>query len=451
MKQITLLFIALLMISTSISAKEKSVIGSWLLTTVEEKGKTEEVYSEITFKDDGYAEWEGRVFGKWEHNKKSFTIESEMIKEIAAEWKVSKFKNGELVLTKPGSKLSFIRLDKTKIEEDNKNSGLEGMWKVEEVVLKASEEAIEEAVEEITEEAVEEVTEEATEDTGNEEYSEDEWEDSDSETDKTLFFNLPNIYKGLENFSGGSSSSSGTWIYNEAKKSLIIMTRDYSLNGLNKVVKLTDTELVLENKQNIVTAKKVKLQNIEIVRLGFTEKDFFDENGDYKYYDDEEKLPWTDPYEMMEFLKNVKELTYNYSLKIKDTESFDTKEITATVTVNAEEELIKINDIFSNHDMYSHSSEKEYPDNYFNFSNDNRLFPLSGQHHNYRIAGKEKITTPAGTFDCTIIDVCGSFDQIFRIWMINDKPGIFAKFIAENPDNFNEDFVYKFYELIKIK
>ena len=56
MKKITLIFIALLLISASISAKETSVIGTWLLTTVKEKGKVEEAYSEITFKDDGYAE-----------------------------------------------------------------------------------------------------------------------------------------------------------------------------------------------------------------------------------------------------------------------------------------------------------------------------------------------------------------------------------------------------------
>ena len=443
MKKLSILLFALLVISTSISAKKKSALGSWLLVKIEEKGEIMQPYAEITFKDDGYAIWDGRVFGTWEQSKKNFTLESKMIKELSAEWKISKFKDGELVLTKPDTKLFFIIFDKAKIEEDNKNSGLEGVWKVDEVIMKATEEAIEEAVEEITEGAVEE----ATEENGSEEYSDVELEDRDNETKKTLIFSLPDTYKRLEEFNGGTSSESGTWMYNKTKSSLVL------IDGRNaqkfELVKLTEKELIIDNNKETMVATKIELGNLKIIRLGFTEEDFFDENGDYLYNDDSEKLPWNDTYKTMDFLENVKALVYNYSIKLRDIELFDTKEIVAKVSSSTEKMTIDINNIFENGDSYTFSANDEYYEN--SFYDNNRLYPLDGNYYSFRVTGQEKITTAAGTFDCTVIDACGHSEKTYRIWMINDKPGIFAKVIEERPDSFDENFTYKVYELIEIK
>ena len=132
MKKLSLLLFVLFTISSVISAKETSVVGKWMLTKVEMDGNMEEVYSDIEFKDDGYVEMDGRVFGEWEYNKKakSITIKSEMIKEFAGERKVSRHNKNELVLSGPKTKLFFIKLDNEKIKTDNKNSNLEGSWKI---------------------------------------------------------------------------------------------------------------------------------------------------------------------------------------------------------------------------------------------------------------------------------------------------------------------------------
>ena len=431
MTKIYVLLLILLTVSANLLAKETSVIGSWLLTKVEEKGKTEEVYAQINFKDDGYAEWEGRVFGKWVRNKKTFTIESEMIKEIAAEWKISTLNNDELVLTKPGSKLNFIKFDEIKIEEANKNSGLEGTWKVEEITVVASEDMIEEAVEEATEE-------------GAVESSDEEWEDTDEEFEKTLIFSLPNNIKILEVFIGGTSTGSGTWMYNESDKSLIVMTRDENLRGKSKVVKLTDKELVIENKRGTVKAVKVEQKDIKIERLEFTESDFYDENGDYKYGGDIEKLPWEDYYLILKSLNNIKQLTYDYSTLVDDAGVFDTKTLTANIVVNMDEEMIEFDDIFKGTDRNSISEDEEMPIEYAN--PDNPLFPF--EDNSFRVAGEEEITTPAGTFKCTTVETTGHFDEVIKLWMINDKPGVIAKAILEQPGHFG---YYKVFELTEIK
>ena len=436
MKKVYVLLLVLLTLSANLSAKETPVTGSWLLTKVEEKGKTEEVYAQLVFKDDGYAEWEGRVFGKWARSKKTFTIESEMIKEIAAEWKISTLNNDEFILTKPGSKLYFIKFDEIKIEEANKNSGLEGTWKVDEIISTGNDEIAEEAVEEaVEEEAVEE---------GAVEGSDEEWEDTADEFEKTLIFSLPNNIKILEVFIGGTSSGSGTWMYNESDKSLIVMGSDKDLRGKSQVIKLTADELIIENKRGKIIATRVEQKNIKIERLEFTESDFYDENGDYKYYDDVEKLPWEDYYLILKSLNNIKQLTYDYSTLVDDAGVFDTKTLTANVVVNMDEETIEFDDIFKGTDRASISDDAEMP--IAEFGSDNSLFPF--EDNSFRVAGEEEITTPAGTFKCTTVETTSHFDEVIKLWMINDKPGVIAKAILEQPGHFGH---YKVFELTEIK
>jgi hypothetical protein len=440
MRRIYVLLLVLLAVSAGLSAKETSVVGSWLLTKVEEKGKTEEVYAQIVFKDDGYAEWEGRVFGKWTRNKKTFTIESEMIKEIAAEWKISTLNDGELILTKSGSKLNFVKFDKAKIEEANKNSGLEGIWKVDEIIYSGNNEVAEEAVKEPVEEETEEAVEESAVENGAE-----EWEDTEDNVEKSFIFSLPNNIKILEVFGGGTSTGSGTWMYNDSDKSLIVIARDENLRGKSKVVKLTEKELVIENKMGTVMATKVEQKNIKIERLEFTESDFYDENGDYKYGGDVEKLPWEDYYLVLESLKDIKQLTYDFSTLVdEDAGGFDTKTLTANIVVNMDEETIEFDDVFKGTDRTSISEDEEMP--IVEADPDNSLFPF--EDNSFRVAGEEAITTPAGTFNCTAVETTGHFDEVIKFWMINDKPGVIAKVILDEPGHFGH---YKVFELTEIK
>jgi hypothetical protein len=46
----------------------------------------------------------------------------------------------------------------------------------------------------------------------------------------------------------------------------------------------------------------------------------------------------------------------------------------------------------------------------------------------HSIEGQETITTPAGTFTCTILNLDADGEAI-KAWMINDRPGVYAKYI----------------------
>ena len=89
--------------------------------------------------------------------------------------------------------------------------------------------------------------------------------------------------------------------------------------------------------------------------------------------------------------------------------------------------------------------DTKLPPNQFNEYN--KLYPE--ENNSFRVVGKEKITTSAGTFNCTIVEVIEGFDKKLKLWMINDKPYIFAKMIKERTDKMYG--YYHMYELQEIK
>ena len=75
------------------------------------------------------------------------------------------------------------------------------------------------------------------------------------------------------------------------------------------------------------------------------------------------------------------------------------------------------------------------------------MYPL--KENLFRVTGKETVKTPAGKFDCTVIETAGDFGIPEKLWMIDSKPGVYAKIIVD--DN-SEDFPhYSVFELQKIE
>lgn len=221
------------------------------------------------------------------------------------------------------------------------------------------------------------------------------------------------------------------------------MTSDRELRGKNIVIKITDNELELENKGNVTKASKEEQKNIKIERLTFSEDDFFDNNGDFKYYDDEEKLPWKDEYVLLGNLEKINELVYNFSTLIEETESFDTQKLIANVTGSRDEGIVTDN-IFDGYDRVNLPEDTEMP--VVPYDPYDKLYPFD--YTTYRVAGEENITTPAGTFNCTVIEATGSFDEKIKLWLVNENPGIFAKVIKDQAGDFG---YYKIFELVEIK
>jgi len=247
----------------------------------------------------------------------------------------------------------------------------------------------------------------------------------------------------------------GNWEFNE-KQNVIIMssTLDKDFNGKATLIKISKTELIYQKDDAILHFKRLTASDLEpdtkstkvvnaVARLGFTEADFFNENGDYKYYDDEEKLPWKDTDEMLMSLENVKQLVYKFSTLDEDTGIFEDKILTADVNSNPAEQTLSIDFIFYGYDRYNPHEDSELPPNN---EYSNLLYPE--EENTFRVSGSEQIITPAGTFDCTVVEVAGSFETRKKLWMINNKPGVYAKIIADKPGPFGQ---YSVYELLEIK
>ena len=213
-----------------------------------------------------------------------------------------------------------------------------------------------------------------------------------------------------------------------------------TFNGENKIVKINGETIALENQGTVYKGTKKVQKTSKIKHLTFSEDDFYTENGDYKYEADQDKLPWANWSELKKNILDITQLVYNYSTLIEDTESFDTKILTANVLASLEEEGFEIDNIFNGYD----STESDLPINR-NFSSP--LYPL--EEHVYRIANNAQIITPAGTFDCTVIEAVNYSGVLKKLWMVNDKIGVYAKIIEEDTDeNFGHYYIY---ELQKIK
>lgn len=64
-----------------------------------------------------------------------------------------------------------------------------------------------------------------------------------------------------------------------------------------------------------------------------------------------------------------------------------------------------------------------------------------------KVTGREKVTVPAGEFDTVVADLEGFFGQHLTVWMIADKPGIYAKVVDHGNKNEEDDQTELVYEL----
>ena len=386
------------------NAQKSEIAGSWLLIKAEVDGEVQYPYFVNDFKKSGALVMLGIEVGTWKFNENSnaIVLESDFDKDFSGEMRILNLTEKELVVDKDGAKLFYQRIDQAVITAGNKNSGLFGTWELE----------------------------------GH----------PDPGLNTLLTFKEPDLMTIIEKGEGYVGRTSGTWIFNEQDMSLLMIGHmgDNGFNGENKVLELDDETLSLENNGRVFKAKRKKSMPLKIERLTFSEDDFFTDDGDYKYEDEAGNLPWANWSEMKTGLLKVKELVYNYSTLIEDTETFDSKILRANVEASLEEEGYHIDFIFYGYDSFNPPDDAQIPPNPDYYQD---LYPL---HENtYRIAGSEQITTPAGTFDCTVVEAIGDSEVLKKLWMINDRLGIYARIIEEDPD---ETFGhYIIYELQEIK
>lgn len=392
MKNTHILFLALLLISVSSLAKNTPIVGEWILTKVEMEGKVEELYTKVNFKDDGYAEMEGRVFGTWEYNKKSktITIKSEMVKEFSGEWAKSSAGKSDMILNDSKSKLYFTKLDEEKIKQDNQASGLMGVWQIQ----------------------------------------------VDGET-AYMNFEAPDNFTKISISEYSSSRGGGKWIYNKDDNTVIFIGIR-SLRGKSNVKNLSTTDFTIENKGIVVTGKRIEQNAANREKLGFTSDDISmsHNNEESNITLTEENSSWADMNAKFAYLKNVSKLTYQRSTLITGLNAFATETLTANVSANEEYYETTIDEIFG-----ELSADR--------FEEGNTLYPLAyADGYDYRVTGEEEVTVPAGSFTCKVIELA-DYDKKVKLYMINNRPGVYAKIVLVGND-FDEE-TYEMYELAKIE
>ncbi len=390
--------IVLLLMVFAVAGSTQTVEGSWLLTKAEIEGQVQEPWQITEFREDGKMVIFGMELGTWKYNKKKQTIDmtSGFDKDFAGENKVLTLNENEMVLDKDGAKLFYSRYLPEQTAMMNKFSDLAGTWQIQ----------------------------------------------ISNDVLGTLKFELPDSFVFIESQEGMTTTNRGTWIYNPADESLLIIGLRSFITGKSIIIEQSEDELLLEKNGEPILATKAKTESSDTGRLEFTEADFFDENGDYKYYEDEENLPWLNPYEMIMGLLDVHQLVYSYSTLIDETDAFKSKMLTADVVAVDEEQTLSIDFIFYGYDRYNLPEDTELPPNN-NYTEP--LFPLKDV--SFRVAGQEQITTPAGIFDCTVVEAAGDFDEVLKLWMIDNKPGIYAKIIADQPGSFGHYHVYELQEI----
>ncbi|MCF8379827.1 MAG: hypothetical protein K9H49_09635 [Bacteroidales bacterium] len=389
----TILLIVLISLVLISHAQTAKIAGSWLMIKAEVNGEVQEPNFITDLKENGDMVIMDMEAGTWKYDKQnnSIVMVSELDKDFNGENKILNLTENEMVLLKGDAKLFYTRVDMEQILKDNSSSGLEGSWKTkgEDGLL------------------------------------------------SVLKFKLPDEFMIVTVGEGYTETSNGTWSYDAKNKNLRIVCGGTEIDGTNKLVNISAEELELENSGNIILAKKEKESLVKIERLEFSEDDFYTEDGNYKY-EDESKLPWQDPYAKITSLLDVHQLLYNYSTLIEGTESFDSKILRANVYANEEEQSLSIDNIFYGFDSNNLPDDTELPVNYEYTS---PLFPMVDEI--FRVSGSEKLTTPAGTFECTIIEQMVDYDLRKKFWMINDKPGIYAKIIEDEPGDWGHYCIYE--------
>jgi len=399
-----LLFLLIVLAYTGNTQTQK-IAGSWLLTKVEVEGETMLPFYITDFRENGIMEVNEMEVGTWKFDKSTSSIlmESDVDKDFAGEQKILKITENELVVTKNGATLTYKKIDRNKINENNKMSGLIGIWEFD--------------------------------------------NDPDSNLTQLITFTEPDAFTLIEKEPGMESRSNGMWIFDKQKKMLITigLRNADQFHGENKIVKLEENEFEIEFNGDVFTAKRKKQNPIQIEALDFSADEFYNEDGDYKYYEEEGKLPWQDWYEKKNSLINVSQLIYKYAKNISGTEAFENKILIAEVHAALEEEEFNIDYIFDGYDRYNLPEDAEFLPN---TDYTNPLYPLAEE--TFRIAGTEQISVPAGIFDCTVLEAIGDSGALKKLWMINDKPGIYAKVVQEQEGHFG-DFEYAVTELQEIK
>ncbi|HHJ52094.1 MAG TPA: hypothetical protein ENJ89_02770 [Caldithrix abyssi] len=319
---------------------------------------------------------------KFDANKKQIVLKSKRNKNFNGAMKIVFLSAEQMVLKKGADTYTYSRVEPDKIKQNNEKSGLAGLWSL-------------------------------------------------SGTEYPCAFlklDLPQDFALVRVAFGETDRASGSWIFSPKDQTIIFVGFSELLRGKVKLADLKKNSFSLQLADRTLQAKKVKPAPIE--RLTFKEDDFPEEPDEQS----QARLPWKNFDGMVQFLSKVKAVRYSVGqlLPKLNVLAYPTKHL-AKVQADVQKPSVRFTNLSVSEGNTSQYSEKvlnEMSSDEFHF------FPLE-DFWQYRVVGNEKLTVPAGTFDCTVVEAVDG-DKKFKLWMINDKPGIYAKIIREETDPFGK-------------
>ncbi len=247
----------------------------------------------------------------------------------------------------------------------------------------------------------------------------------------------------------------GTWKYNKNHKTIVMTSGlDKDFNGEATVIKVNKNVLVYKKAGAILTFTKLlkldlppKIKPVTTVKpvLNFEYDDLLDKEGDLYYEEEIAKLPWNIK-DVVNFLKNYKDIIYTAS-SFKGDLAPDNFLVSSRIVYNETEQSIDIREYSFFQKDYIEMIEDPISINELeNYEEDFYFFPKE-KLDPFRVLGTEEVKTPFGNFECTVVEGFGRFDEKMKYWMINDKPGVFAKIIKikdeEPPFGFATIYILK--------
>ncbi len=388
----TFLFILFMVITTH--AQTDKITGSWLMTKAKKDGETKSVYFVLKFTDNNTMEAMDMEIGSWRYDesKNAIVMNSQMDEDFNGQAKILKLTESELELGKSGWEYYYTKLNTDKVSKDNEQSGLAGMWQM---------------------------------------------DSNNKEIKKILKFELPDNFQFVELTDGSTETISGNWFFFPENKSLVISSMRQPLRGESMVVEFTGNKLTLKHGAEIFNATRVERDD-NLERLTFTEEELPEEN------DVSSSLPWNDFYSMVSYLSDIKNIVYRFGTLNVGIGKIHYVTLVSKIRTNKEKpsvDFVNLRVTETDSMQYSENYKDELSEGFNLFFPETELFPV-------RLNGMKTITVPAGTFNCTVVEGFDGFDKV-RYYMINDKPGIFAKIIKEKIDPFGE-LEYSIKELVKI-
>jgi len=386
MKRVSILIFVLSIWTTF--AQNKSVQGDWLITYLQNGGKTGTPYIIQSFKADGKMLFRDYEIGTWEQSGDKLFLKSKLYPVFDGTFEITQADYNELIIKSKQTKATLIKYDLQQLQSDKQFQNLTGAWKF------------------------------------------------GGMNTNILRLRPDGNYTLLSIGEDMNMSTKGNWYYISGKNTFVLQGNPDFLSGKDTIVQHGKAYMEVINHELHYQLEKIP-EHEPIEHLTFKEEDLPEENIDA------EKLPWREFAYMKDYLSKIKTLRYNKYDYYSDVDAFVTTEIFTKIEQN--DKSVKFTAYYYPNEEAVKLSEtvKGFLQNAYN-----NFFPQKELDYYKVLDNKQKIRVPAGTFICTLVEGMTGDDK-YQYWMINDKPGVFAKIIKENDGQFG-NALYQKYELTEI-